>query len=218
MDLRMKRTRKMLRDALWEAIMEKGFEGLTVSEVCERAMINRATFYRHYEDINDLLLRGIDEVFDEIYALGEPAYPPEELARYELTGPPRNFILFINFVGERADFFRLMLSDRGIPAFITRLRAYVEELILERIHVSLRRDSTPLVPVELIARGWAGQIMGMLIWWLEKGQKITAENMAIYLTAVVFHTIYECLDMDIPVVGFDLKAALREINEHFYNG
>jgi len=72
--------------------------------------------------------------------------------------------------------------------------------------------------VELIARGWAGQIMGMLIWWLEKGQKITAENMAIYLTAVVFHTIYECLDMDIPVVSFDLKAALREINEHFYNG
>lgn len=213
MDLRIKRTRKMLREALWEAVMEKGFEHVTVSEVCERAMINRATFYRHYEDINDLLLRGLDEIFDELYALGEPAYTSEQLAHYELTGPPRNFILFIKFVEERADFFRFMLSDRGLPSLVTRLRSYVEELVLERIRVGIRPDSSPLIPAEMVASSWAGQIMGTLIWWLNKGQHISVDDMALYLTAMVFHTIYEALDMEPPRLGFDLDQSLRRINK-----
>ncbi len=215
MDLRIKRTRKMLREALWEAIMEKGFEHVTVSEVCDRAMINRATFYRHYEDINDLLLRGLDEIFDELYALGEPAVTPEELAHYKLTGPPRNFILFMGFVEERAEFFRFMLSDRGIPSLVTRLRTYVEELVLDRIRTSMRADSSPLVPVELVASGWAGQIMGHIIWWLNHGQGISVEDMAVYLTGLVFHSIYEALDMDPPHIGFDLDRALRLANERY---
>ena len=122
MDLGMKRTRKMLREALWAGIMERGFDHLTVREVCERAMINRATFYRHYEDLHDLLLRGLDEFFDEIYALAEPAPSPDDAERYSVQGPPRNFLLLIEFFKNRVEFFRLMFSERGIPAFVTRMR------------------------------------------------------------------------------------------------
>ena len=45
-DLRVRRTRKLLQKALLEATVEKGFAHVTVSDIAERAMVNRATFYR----------------------------------------------------------------------------------------------------------------------------------------------------------------------------
>jgi len=216
MDLRIKRTRKMLREALWEEIAEKGYEGLTVSEVCSRAMINRATFYRHYEDMNDLLLRGLDELFDELYALGDRPFTAEEIERHPFDRPSKNLLLLFELFGERADFFRFMFSDRGVPSFVTRIRTYVEEIIIDRVKVATRPDSKPIVPVAIVARGWAGQIIGCLIWWLEKGQDLPAEDMAVYLTSIGFHTIFECLDINQPKLENSLDEALHEANERFY--
>src|SRR6516162_8640216 len=49
-DLRIRRTHHFLQEAMIELITEKGFEAITVGDIAERAMINRATFYRHYQD------------------------------------------------------------------------------------------------------------------------------------------------------------------------
>jgi len=205
----------MLREALWEAITEKGYEGLTVSEVCERAMINRATFYRHYEDINDLLLRGMDELFDEIYALGDRPYTAEELSRFTVVGPSRNIRLLFRLFSERADFFRFMLSDRGIPSFVTRMRSYLVDTIIDRINTAVSPDSRPLIPISIVAHGWAGQILGILIWWLEDGQDISVEDMAVFLTTTGFHSIYENLDFERPKFSTEMEQMLLEANERF---
>jgi pimeloyl-ACP methyl ester carboxylesterase len=52
-DLRIRRTHHFLQEAMIELITEKGFEAITVGDIAERAMINRATFYRHYQDKYD---------------------------------------------------------------------------------------------------------------------------------------------------------------------
>ncbi|MCW5876067.1 MAG: TetR family transcriptional regulator [Anaerolineales bacterium] len=49
-DPRITRTRKLLIDALNELMGEKSFEAITVSEIAERATLNRATFYAHFQD------------------------------------------------------------------------------------------------------------------------------------------------------------------------
>ena len=54
-DLRVRRTRKLLTQALIEGTVEKGFAALTVRDITRRAMVNRSTFYRHYLDKYDLL-------------------------------------------------------------------------------------------------------------------------------------------------------------------
>jgi len=54
-DLRIRRTRLALREALLALIEEKGFETLIVQDIADRAMINRVTFYKHYRDKYDLL-------------------------------------------------------------------------------------------------------------------------------------------------------------------
>lgn len=49
-DPRTKRTRQLLLDAFGQLLTEKSFEDITVQDITERATVNRATFYAHFED------------------------------------------------------------------------------------------------------------------------------------------------------------------------
>ena len=47
-DLRVQRTRKLLKDAFRELFVRQDFEKITIRGLCEKAMVNRRTFYLHY--------------------------------------------------------------------------------------------------------------------------------------------------------------------------
>ncbi|MDE6732009.1 MAG: TetR/AcrR family transcriptional regulator [Oscillospiraceae bacterium] len=61
-DLRAKRTKAFIRKTFEEMICEMEFEQITVKELTERAMINRKTFYLHYDSLDDLLLEMQNEM------------------------------------------------------------------------------------------------------------------------------------------------------------
>src|SRR5262245_10990601 len=68
-DVRAKRTEKLLLSALIELTVQKGFAAVTVSDLTKEAGINRATFYRHYQDKFDLLnhyARTVYELLDSL--------------------------------------------------------------------------------------------------------------------------------------------------------
>lgn len=55
MDRRVKYTKKTIKDTFLKLLSEKDINKITVSEICKIADINRATFYRYYLDVSDLL-------------------------------------------------------------------------------------------------------------------------------------------------------------------
>jgi len=72
-DLRVQRTKKLIQQAFYECVKEKGFEKTTVSDIAKKAMINRATFYLHYQDKMDLLRCLEEEVLSDIEKIFQPA-------------------------------------------------------------------------------------------------------------------------------------------------
>ena len=54
-DLRVTKTLEAIDASFRTLMLERGFEGITVKELCERARINKKTFYRYYETLDDLL-------------------------------------------------------------------------------------------------------------------------------------------------------------------
>lgn len=54
-DRRVQRTERLLREALVSLIREKGFEGLSVQQIIDRADVGRATFYAHFDNKDDLV-------------------------------------------------------------------------------------------------------------------------------------------------------------------
>ena len=60
-DLRIIKTNKILFDALLKLMKKKNFEKIKISDICEKALINRSTFYAHYEDKYELLMALFEE-------------------------------------------------------------------------------------------------------------------------------------------------------------
>lgn len=67
-DARVRYTKLTIRNAFLDLLKKYPVEQITVSEICRIAEINRATFYRYYENPYDLLSAQENEMFDEIQA------------------------------------------------------------------------------------------------------------------------------------------------------
>lgn len=67
-------------------IRERGFAQLSVGEIMEQAEIGRTLFYRHFDDLGDLLLKASREAIEALYATevdlsAAAAGPTPQLAR-----------------------------------------------------------------------------------------------------------------------------------------
>lgn len=60
-DPRVARTRKLIYDAFHELIQTRDFKDITIADITEKATVNRATFYAHFQDKYDLLEATVTE-------------------------------------------------------------------------------------------------------------------------------------------------------------
>lgn len=71
-DPRVKRTKALIRQAFIEWLAVKDFEDITVQDIVDRAELNRATFYNHYQDKYELLDLTMAELFAEMLSAWIP--------------------------------------------------------------------------------------------------------------------------------------------------
>jgi AcrR family transcriptional regulator len=205
-DLRVRRTKKMLREALIELVLEKGIEGITVNEITERAMINRSTFYRHYEDKNDLLERGIDEMLLELTDQLVP--PPKDIQEVDLNDPGSydNLRLFYNHVKEHYTFYRVMLGENGPPGFRIRLVNIASDLTRRRIQSMPPPVKAQLVPNEVVINIMGATIVDFMSYWVLYDTQATVEDMIRSYTCIFMYGIYTSLGFPHPKPPEEFKG------------
>jgi AcrR family transcriptional regulator len=194
-DLRVRRTRKLLIQALLELTSEKGFAALTVQNIADRAMVNRATFYRHYLDKHDLLKAYMQEVY-ELTADQQPL--PAASPDAQADGPPTGIVRMLEHVRQHADFYRVMLGAQGDAAFVARIRRYSEQ----RLRSLLPDDATPhkpdSPPRDLCLSYLTHAGIGVLAWWLQAEQPHPPEQIATWLNQLNKATLEYALHNSIP--------------------
>ncbi len=122
-NLRLRRTRKLLREALIELIEERGFEALTIGEITARALVSRAAFYRNYRDKYDL----VEQIFEE--AMGTLLSAVGELGS---AHPPEIWVTFFEHIAQYERLYRALLGSKGSPWFVRKMRASLVGLVEER--------------------------------------------------------------------------------------
>lgn len=175
-DLRVRRTRKMLLEALMELTVERGYANITVRDIAERAMVNRSTFYRHYLDKDDLLMQYMDEVFAQVAVPVEPpsAQPPEP----DPDGVPIGLLRLIEHLQTYSEFYRVMLSEKGDSAFTERFRKNSEKRYRYLISLWGKEPGPNDPPVELRLSYVSRAGIGAFWWWLDNNQPCTPEQLA----------------------------------------
>ncbi|MBO6268040.1 MAG: TetR/AcrR family transcriptional regulator [Clostridium sp.] len=80
-DLRVVKTLESIRRAFRDMICEMDYEDITIKELTERAMINRKTFYLHYNSLDDLLQELQDEIVDSFISQNVSYHSLDDIKR-----------------------------------------------------------------------------------------------------------------------------------------
>src|SRR5215471_4947702 len=124
-DLRVRRTHKLLWEALMTELSQRPFEEITVREICERAMVHRSTFYKHYTDKYALLEQGMRQMYAELVA-AEEHLPP---SAFSVEQPPPYFLRLFEHAAQHQPFYKLMLCGEGISRFQKLLKEHIVEMV-----------------------------------------------------------------------------------------
>jgi AcrR family transcriptional regulator len=176
-DLRVRRTHKLLWEALLAELSERPFEEITVSAICERAMVHRTTFYKHYEDKYDLLEKGVRNIYASLIGGGEHLPP----SAYSPAHPPPYFVRLFEHAAEHERFYRLMLAGAGVHRFQQLLRDSIVQFASTQRADSRYAEQSISVPLSLHAQFMAGGTLSVLGWWLQEGKPFSPHQMAGYL-------------------------------------
>jgi AcrR family transcriptional regulator len=171
-NLRLRRTQKLLRDAMIELIEERGFDALTVGEITERAMVSRAAFYRNYRDKYDLVEQIFDEAASALF---------EAFEKMGTEHPPQIWVRFFEHIAEYERLYRALLGRKGSPWFVLKMRASMADLVREHGRFpQLQPASRPLYPDrdDMIPDLVSTMFVEAITWWLEQGRPYPPEEMA----------------------------------------
>lgn len=198
-DRRIARTRLAIRDALLALIKEKGFDGITVRDIVDRANINRGTFYLHYKDKFDLLEQTETEILQELQHifLQVNALPAGDLNRPDQL--QRLVILLFEYIKGHADLMHVLLGLQGNYSFITRMRSTMEQNLKLGVLSGLKVENF-LVPREYLISYVLHAHVGVLQAWLVNGCKESPQEMAGILFRLSF-------DGPMRAAGFGINKA-----------
>ena len=202
MDLRVRRTRVNLREALIDLIEEKGFDAVTVGDIAERAMVNRATFYRHYPDKYTLVTGIFEEAITQMMRevpLPEhleaitSASSASERETEQLESALAVWSALFEHLARNARLYRAMLGKRGSSWFTAQVRDSFAQALRQRartlsaLGVSMGATDDPkTAPLEFVIICLANWFVGMLSWWMENNMIYSPQQMAIWSTRTAY--------------------------------
>lgn len=175
-DLRIIKTKKLLYEALMTLLKERSFEELKVSDICEKALINRSTFYAHYSDKYDLLDAFIKDIKTSL---------KEELEKNENITNTKEYylemlrILFLH-VKTKESFYSAILVNNQNSIVTDMIFQALNEDIQKRIE-SGKDGLHKKVPSDIVCSFYLGAVFNLGVEWLKNPSKYTTEELLLYL-------------------------------------
>lgn len=166
-DRRVRYTKMMLKSSIAELLNERPLEKITVKEICEKADINRGTFYSHYADQYDLYNSIVNELLDGIFErLGDFMTPDEEVLIASITN-------VYDYLKDNAETIRTLLRNGVDYSIENKIRNIIKSIYLEKINKS--------VDIDLINAAYSYMAAGaisLIRYWLNSNMNKSSREMA----------------------------------------
>jgi len=165
-DLRIVKTRKALANSLYTLLKRRKFDRITVNDLCEEALISRATFYIHFCDKYSLLNYCLDDIRDSL--VGKIHY-----FTYE-----RIEIVVNQFICENAKAITHLAEDAGREV-LDLLRGFMFSII--DILFSKEKDTGSAPNNVVLYNFCSGGMVNLLLWQIENKFPPESQLMNTYL-------------------------------------
>jgi AcrR family transcriptional regulator len=179
-DRRVGKTRKAIFTALNELLQEKKFAKITVQEIIDRADIGRATFYAHFPTKDDVLI-GYVEGFFESFSEQLNGHMERDAVSKRLPVAA----LFAHVQDNEKTISGIFMSESG-TALIERFKRYWLEKIRPIIEAHIPTGQNSKIPVDILTSHVVNTIIGLIVFWLQDGQRYTPEQMELYFYELIY--------------------------------
>ncbi|MFD1955430.1 TetR/AcrR family transcriptional regulator [Paenibacillus thailandensis] len=162
-DLRVRRTHKLLYDALLGLMEKHPFETITVKQICDLAMVHRTTFYTHFNDKFDLLSHALRQIAEDEFNFAGGRLTPSESFQELFSIAAKHKKLFSQLLAEERDSLRNLLRREmglGIKQHMIEIYSFEDNSI----------------ELQIAIEGYVGAVLGVLNWWIENNMPIDQEN------------------------------------------
>ncbi len=171
-DHRVRVTNMLIRRALMELLKQKPLQSISIKELCEKAEINRGTFYAHYTDLYDLLAKVEADMTEDLMHALEPLLNEDSGDQTYLKITAGVF----RCLKENADICTVTLGPYGDKNFAARLINMGRERCIEKYTAYFSHADRKQIDY-FYAFVSAGCI-GLLEKWLAEGMSTSAEEIA----------------------------------------
>ncbi|OBZ11435.1 TetR/AcrR family transcriptional regulator [Bacillus sp. FJAT-26390] len=163
-DPRVLRTRQLIREAFRELLRSKGFDSITINDIAQRATINRATFYAHYEDKYALLEEITEQAFREMI-------PNEVMDALELTDEICDQLILLTHL-YIIDFYQICRMDSKSMATIVdeKIKKMLQQTIVNILLKGGNFYRADRYHTEIISAMTGSAIYGATLHWLTVGK------------------------------------------------
>ncbi len=164
-DRRIKRTQRLLSEALISLVLEKGYESVSIRDITERADIGYATFFRHFKSKEELLQDALQTLVEDFVDL-----LPNQMTLQSTR--EKGEILF-RYAANNLDLCRVLLGSHGSSLMQHQILRVGTQITLGTLEDQLRED----VPTEIVAHQLVASTLAMVQWWLDNEQPYSPERM-----------------------------------------
>lgn len=183
-DPRIERTRALLWSTLVALIDEVGYAAISVSDIARRARVNRSTFYRHFEDKDDLFRQGCSGLYDSIFRRleqrGDALFSPG--ARWL----PEYFYHLFAIIESEHETFRIIGGSASNPDFRNIMKDKIDMFVIEERFGPFLPDmeADPDIVV-LNATVISSILSGLIARWFIDPERFTLEKVCdVYRAAI----------------------------------
>jgi AcrR family transcriptional regulator len=179
-DRKTRYTRKALADSLVELMKDKPVTKITIRELCEKADINRTTFYAHYQDQYDLLKQIEEETLGSI---------EDMLDKYDNKRSKREVLEMVEkileFIAGNSSSLQVLLSENGDIQFQKKLFRYfmLKEQVMKYFPKKSIREETKEYWSVYVING----AIGLVQYWLKENMSIPVSELARILMFLSWH-------------------------------
>ena len=186
-DRRVERTRKNLRSALVQLIMERGYDAVTIQDITDKANVGRTTFYLHYQSKDDLLLDHHAEMRSH---LNLTTLSREQLMSDE---PQAQVVNFLHLLTETRNMYFALRSAKDADIIMRGVREQMTGTLQDSLN-AIFPDTQPKIPLDVLTEYIIGAQLSLINWWMNEHTPYDASQLATMLHQLQRVAVCEAYD------------------------